>query len=102
MPDRSFTAENLNNQVHSAYLACLSFYAKNKLDRGAFLGFLFLTWLDSIRRSGWISPKSYFQGHEGKGNLLEFLCAPFFALPLLFARLQRNKELRAANPNLKL
>lgn len=98
----SFTAENLNNQVHSAYLACLSFYAKHKLDRGTFLGFLFLTWLDSIRRGGWVSPKSYFQTHEGKGSLLEFIASPFLALPLLFARLKRNKELRAANANLKL
>lgn len=98
----SFTAENLNNQVHSAYLACLSFYAKNTLGRSTFLGFLFLTWLDSIRRGGWVSPRSYFQEHEGKGDWLEFLSAPFLALPLLFARLKRNKELRAANPFLKL
>lgn len=98
----SFTAENLNNQVHSAYLACLAFYAKSKLDRGTFLGFLFLTWLDSIRRGGWVSPRSYFQAHEGNGNIFEFLSSPFLALPLLFARLKRNKELRAANPFLKL
>lgn len=97
----SFTAENLNNQVHSAYLACLSLYAKNKLSRSTFLGFLFLTWLDSIRRGRWVSPKSYFQAHEGKGSLLEYLSSPFLAIPLLSARLKRYKELRAANANLK-
>lgn len=98
----SFTAENLDNQVHRAYLASLAYFAKNYLSKSELMGFLFLTWLDSVRRGGWISPLKYYREREARGTVTEFFASGFSAVPLLRNRMRRNAELRAANPTLKI
>jgi len=98
----SFTAENLNNQVHSAYISSLALFAKNYLGNSTLLGFLLLTWIDFVRRNGWISPFRYFSQREARGSMVEFLWSIPSALPLILNRLKRNSELRAANPDLKI
>ena len=95
----SFTAENRNNQVQAGYIASIAWFLKQHSMRARHLGFLMLTWVESLRSSGGRSVLKHFQILEGSGSLLEPVLAVVFACPIVLRRLQRNAELKRNHRN---
>ncbi len=78
--EKSFSVQNINNEIQYSYWSTLSLYLKQNSNRKNWIAYLAYTWLlDSWRLKRLTAPATHIKNYEGKGTLDEIVFMFCFA-----------------------
>lgn len=82
----SFSVENLNNRIRSAYVSAIGYHLYNN-HRMIWMVYIGQCWISDVKSTRqWINPRSMFQSLEGEGRLYEILLGIFLAAVMRMTR----------------